>query len=153
MSRDLVTYVEVYDAKNNVWKELNLFTNDGKRVDLFDNEARDIILNNDDENIVGYLRGLPTGFTKYDEWEDYDSYCTYFDWCELQALARTPEAEVIDWDKMEEEPEKYENVTREKYPRYNALKNYVDTIFLLLNAYGHYYMKPGEARVVCCLSF
>lgn len=139
MSAELIVYVE--HKTDNGWENVNIYDKDGEDVTwrMFDNVAIDALFDSDDS--IVYRRGLPENISDKmeEDWREYESLCTYFDWCELKALSRTPEAVLTDWDGNE-------------YSKYNALDGLVRSINLLLECNGIYCSKPYEVRVICCLS-
>lgn len=149
MSRDLMVYV--VDNKTN--SVLNLYNDKQKVVTdfLFDNGPMRLLIEDRDDEAFVYNRGLPENCPENikEDWEEYDSVCSWYDYCELAALSRTPEANLKNWDAMEEsnwEPGM-------PYITYNPMPDFMKSVDLILAAYGKYYTKPGEITIICCLSF
>lgn len=83
---------------------------------------------------------------------DYSSIVTWFDYFELKALARTPEAELYNWDEIEEKHIAIDVIPKENWPKYNGLEDFVEKIDLLLRLNSIYPKEPGDIRIICCLS-
>lgn len=93
-----------------------------------------------------YPRGLPDDLSdevkkEYGNGEWYFGE-TWYDYCELNLYADTNKAfeneEVYDAD----------NGTYYVTNKYNVVRPFIDTIDMILEAYGIYYPKPGEVRIV-----
>lgn len=67
---------------------------------------------------------------------------TWYDYCELNLYADT--------NKAFENEEVYDVNSGTYYVtnKYNVVRPFVDTIDMILEAYGIYYPKPGEVRIV-----
>lgn len=165
MSRELILWVEAKDKETNEWNLLKLYNREHKDVTddfLYLNCARDKMIGSDDDALLSYPRGFPKDCSKeiierFDSedglftLEQYNSCATWYDWCELKALSRTPDAFEIDWFAVEEMSE---DISFEDYPKVNYVSKVVERISLLLDMHGcRYSVLPGEVRVVCFLSF
>lgn len=167
MSRELSTWVEAKNEKDE-WHTLKLINNAGKDITdnfLFFNYAKEKLCSRN--GLSDMLRGFPPdcsneimelfkdcgkGGDLY-SFEAYERETTWYDWFELKALARTPEAEEIDWDALEEMDGTV--TSGEDVPRVNYVKDVVERISLLLemNDIYSYNIVPGDVRIVCHLSF
>lgn len=151
MGTDIHSYV---DRKNEdgKWETLRLYTKtvDNEYVDKTweITDDRNYALFEKLAGVRGFvspmvdLRGLPKDLTNL-EMKDYygengeDKGCwhseTWYDYCELCALAQTPGA--ISDDEDDEEP-------------YNPVAEYLAKVNAILQAYDVYYPNPGEVRIV-----
>lgn len=152
MSRDLAVYVNYEDTL----LKINSLLKGEVTEYLWDNEPLDFIFGGYGNSPEIPLRGLPDNcpYEVLEMWKDYanSGLCTWFDFCELSALSRTPEAMLINWDEIEDSGIDIYNTPKNEWPRYNALKRFVERVELLLELNGIYYPKPGEVTVICCLS-
>lgn len=166
MSRELLTWIEVKNEEGE-WHTLKLFNNKGKDITdnfLFFNYAKEKLCT--DRGLLDILRGFPPNCSNeimelfkecgteddFYTFEAYERETTWYDWCELMALSRTPEAEEIDWEAAEEiEVDEFDNIS---LPRVNYVKEVVERISLLLemNDIYSYNIVPGDVRIVCHLS-
>lgn len=167
MSRELITWVEAKNEKGE-WHTLKLFNELEEDVTdrfLFFNYAREKLCTS--EGLTEYLRGFPPDCsndimktfkecgTENDiySFEAYERATTWYDWCELNALSRTPEAWEVDWYAAEEMDD--EVLDTEMLPKINNVEEVVKRIELLMEMNGiySYNVTPGEVRIVCFLSF
>ena len=167
MSRELITWVEVKNEKGE-WHTLKLFNELKEDVTdrfLFFNYAKEKLCTT--EGLTDYLRGFPSDCsndimnsfkdcgTENDiySFEAYNRATTWYDWCELQALSRTPEAWEVDWYAVDETDD--EVLKTETLPKINNVEEVVKRIELLMEMNGiySYNVTPGEVRIVCFLSF
>lgn len=169
MSRELITWVEAKNEKDE-WYLLQLFNGYKRDITdefLFFNYAKEKLCTDGEEGLMDNLRGFPPKCSKEimdtftncgadDDIYSFEAYkreATWYDWCELKALSRTPEAEEIDWYAVDEMSENEIDVSN--LPTVNRIKEVVERIELLMemNGINSYNVKPGEVRVVCFLSF
>lgn len=92
-----------------------------------------------------YPRGIPDDASEetrklYDGCDYHDA--TWYDYCELNLYAQTDGAYVVE-EEYDDECGSYEIADV-----WNVVRPYVDKIDMLLDAYGIYYPKPGEVRIV-----
>ena len=107
MGTDIHTWIQI--KKNGKWETLNLYI-EKKKSGLPDDITEDI------QEEVKYL------FSP-----------SYFDYCELKALAKTKDAISYYWDDEK---------------GINVIEDWLTYIDFVLDAYGEYYPKPGECRIV-----
>lgn len=167
MSRELITWVEVKNEKDE-WHTLKLFNELEEDVTdrfLFFNYAKEKLCTR--EGLTWGLRGFPPNCSSdiMNSFKDcgmgndlysfdaYTSNTTWYDWCELEALSRTPEAWEIDWYAAEEMD--VDELNTAELPKVNHIKEVVERVELLMEMNGiyTYNVKPGDVRIVCHLSF
>lgn len=142
MGTDIHVHVYRKDKYDN-YEELKLYRNvDGEmKLCYLPFEDRDYELFDKLTDIVE-LRGVWPHLDTEDMNDTYNH--TWFDWCELNALADTPRAMVKEW--MENE-----NGDEVEVKEYNILAPWVAKIEYLLDCYNVYFPVPGEITV--CISF
>ena len=138
MGTDIHTWIQI--KKNGKWETLNLYIEKKKDNDTKEYERAYTLVENRNYGLFGKLAGLrtwedaivpPRGWPD-DITEDYFSP-SYFDYCELKALAKTKDAISYYWDEDD---------------GYNVIEDWLTYIDFVLDAYGEYYPKPGECRIV-----
>lgn len=151
MSRDLI--IRVID--NTTQEELRLFNSKDEDITwrIFDNGPMSLLcplMTGEDESFEDYYRGLPPNCPEdlAKEYEDISSV-TYYDYCELAALARTPEANLCDWHAMEEADWK----PGQPKITYNPMPDFMAKVRLICDAYEKYFIKPGEIYIICEVSY
>lgn len=148
MSRDLVVYV----VDNTTNKVMKLFNDKDEDVtmDLFDNGPMSLLCWDSSEEAFEYYRGFPTNCPEeiLEIWGN-ESCVTYYDYCELRALARTPEANLKDWDAMEESGWQ----TGDPYITHNLMPVFMAKVNMICAAYHKHFIKPGEVYIICAVSY
>lgn len=153
MGVDIHIFVEAYNKEKKAWEYKTLYRKD---CDKFEDVCE--ILDGRDYKLFGRLagvrsavspfvkpRGLPDDLSdevknEYGNGEGY--FCeTWYDYCELNLYADTDKA-------FEEEEEHWIAAKKYTTDRYNVVRPFVDKIDMILDAYGVYYPKPGEVRIV-----
>lgn len=160
MGTDIHVDVQQFDEKKGVWKSLKLYVKkeneSGEEVlepsnyfleyrnyELFDKLAGARTCFSDSDSLVpprGYPRDYDGELTEDAEWLHSK---TWYDYIELKALARTPEAYVTKYNFDEEDEEG--NPVEEKV---NVVQPWVDNIDILLDMYFVYPQQPGDVRIV-----
>lgn len=163
---------KVYLHKNDTYEELALYNKDGKQFyGIF--PSRDGMLN---QLLLGYnrhgyefdpidsLRGLPHWYIdilkeEHSDWfDDQDGWTynnedgTYYDYTELRGWSQGNICEHVDWN---DDFFDYgnENVRIEDMPKRNALKDFMNSVDIILEVYGIYHPCPGEVIIICEMSY
>lgn len=145
MGTDIHTWIQI--NKNGKWETLNLYIEKKKDDDTKEYEKAYTLVESRNYGLFGKLAGLrtwedaivPTRGWPDDITEDiqeateYYFSPSYFDYCELKALAKTKDAISYYWDEDD---------------GYNVIEDWLTYIDFVLDAYGEYYPKPGECRIV-----
>ena len=171
MGADIHVYVEHRNETNGQWECKRLYTKfDDKFTPVDVYEGRDYELFGLLGNVRGWtgplvsLRGLPDDISKEvsDEYGDGDGYHseTWYDFCELEAYAymfsQLKEA-VVERDMYKKIAERNsdDKLIHDDYHDKsevvnlsNSLSGFVNCISNVLDAYGIWYPKPYEVRVV-----
>ena len=146
-------HVKLLHKTDNGYEEIYLCDKNGKNISYRLNyENR----NYDRFNVLCGVRGSGSGLISNrglfegtpqeikDKYEETGYYgATHADWNELVALARTPEAYVVDYWADEDDDDDEDK----PLPKMNVLQPWVDSMRVVLDAYGIYYPKPGEVIV------
>ena len=157
MSRTPRFFIEKRN-ENGEWEDVTLYIKDeeGEFKPLWldtgnaDYELFELIF----EKLDGSYRGLPEKLgplaTKYfDEEEDGFSTLreaaknTWYDYIELNLLAKTDEAMVIDYDAVPD--------VEGNYPKYNALESLISKVNWIMYENNIYFPEPGEVRILCSI--
>ena len=145
MGTDIHTWIQI--KKNGKWETLNLYIEKKKDNDTKEYERAYTLVENRNYGLFGKIAGLrtwedaivPTRGWPDDITEDiqeateYYFSPSYFDYCELKALAKTKDAISYYWDDEK---------------GINVIEDWLTYIDFVLDAYGEYYPKPGECRIV-----
>lgn len=149
MSMELVTHV-LYKQEDGTYKELKIFNDKGedKTKDiLWCPCARTKLIDEEDafDAYRGFFDKAPQELRDY--WyvdsDDFGFYrATWYDWCELKALVRTPEALEDNWSNKAEE-----------IVQVNFVEKIIPKIFTVLSCYNLEYKNiPGEVIILCILA-
>lgn len=152
---DIHAFVEAFNKENKRWERKTLYYKDkngefqeawtllgDRNYELF---SRLVGVRGSGEPFV-YPRGVPDDLSEevskeycaYNDWHNV----TWYDYCELKLYADTDRAFVED--------EIYD-IDKDEYvvdDRWNVVRPFIDTIDIILEAYGIYCPKPGEVRIV-----
>lgn len=155
MGCDIHVFVEAFNKENKQWERKALYYKDkngefqeawtlleNRNYELFSRLAG---VRGSGESFV-CPRGVPDDMSEEIS-KEYSSYCdwhsaTWYDYCELNLYADTDKAFVDDY---------VYNLDNDEYEvddRWNIVRPFVDTIDKIIEAYGIYYPKPGEVRIV-----